>query len=492
MYALELKRLPMPVLAGGCGLFAGAMLVLAAARVSPVMAGLAMCGLLVAIAILFSPTLGLLLTALVIPIERLGRLTSDSNMYTVSLMRIIGLLALGSFLVHAVNRKWKLRFGKPFFIYFAYCGIAIMTVFYTTDPLSTVRSGSAILGNLIFFFLVINVVRSWKLAKAALLVWLLSSVLVGVYTMYDWHFGSAVNVQRIGELQSRFQTVYSDTAEWQQLETLSRAVGPTSAAAVYGINMILTLPFFAFLIRIERDWRIRLVLLLSVLIVMYNIFLSNTRAAILLTIAVLGLCVLWKLVTLTGTRIAAVSLILLAVLAAAPSAIYERVLSPANYTVAGSSTLRSRFSYWDAAITIAEKNWLLGVGLGNQTEVPKYLKDYAPETTSAHNEYLQTLDEVGVVGWMVFLSFVGILLVYGHRAASIYARIRGKQEMYWFMVACQIAMISVLLYAFQADVFHFPLKGWWLVASLTFVMYQRAQADRAELVQVGAVEETAS
>ncbi len=43
MYALELKRLPMPVLAGGCGLFAGAMLVLAAARVSPVMAGLAMC-----------------------------------------------------------------------------------------------------------------------------------------------------------------------------------------------------------------------------------------------------------------------------------------------------------------------------------------------------------------------------------------------------------------------------------------------------------------
>ena len=253
--------------------------------------------------------------------------------------------------------------------------------------------------------------------------------------------------------------------------------------------MILTLPFFAFLIRIERDWRIRLLLLFSVLIVMYNIFLSNTRAAILLTIAVMGLCVLWKLVTLTGTRIAAVALILLVVLAAAPSAIYERVLSPANYTVAGSSTLRSRFSYWNAALTIAEKNWLLGVGLGNQTEVPKYLNDYAPETTSAHNEYLQTLDEVGVIGWMVFLGFVTILLVYGHRAASIYSRIREKREMYWFMVACQIAMISVLLYAFQADVFHFPLKGWWLVASLTFVMYQRAEADRAELIHAAVRQE---
>jgi O-antigen ligase len=483
MFALDVKRVPVPLLAGGFGITAAAMLVIAGSRLSPLLAGLAICGVAVAVAIMFSPGLGLLLTAAVIPIERLGRFTSDSDAYTVSLMRIIGLLALGSFLLHAVYGKWKFRFGKPLLIYFLYCSFAIMTVFYTTDPLSTVRSGSAIIGNLIFFFLVINVARSWRLAKAALLIWLLSSVLVGIYTMYDWHFGNAVNVQRIGEVQSRFQTVYSDTAEWQELDTLSRAVGPTSAAAVYGINMILTLPFFAFLIRVERDWRIRLGLFLSVLIVMYNIFLSNTRAAILLTIAVAALCVLWRLVTLTGTRIAAVFLILVIVLAAAPGAIYQRVLSPSNYTVGGSSTLRSRFIYWDAAVTIAEKNWLLGVGLGNQTEVPKYLKDYGPETTSAHNEYLQTLDEVGVFGWAVFFSFLAILLVYGHRAAAIYARIREKQEMYWFMVACQIAMISVLLYAFQADVYHFPLKGWWLVAGLTCVMYERAQADRAEANQ---------
>jgi len=221
MSALELQRLSTPVLAGCCGLIGGGILVVAASNLSPVIAGLAMCGLLVAVAIMFSPSLGLLLTAAVIPIERLGRLTADTNMYTVSLMRIIGLLALASFLVHAVHRKWKFRFGKPFFAYLVYCGLAILTVFYTTDPLSTVRSGSAILGNLIFFFLVINMVRSWRLTKAALLVWLASSVLVGVYTMYDWHFGRAVNVQRIGELQARFQTVYSDTAEWQQLFTES-------------------------------------------------------------------------------------------------------------------------------------------------------------------------------------------------------------------------------------------------------------------------------
>src|SRR6266566_3483648 len=149
MFALEPKRLSIPVLAGCCGLLAGGILVMAATTLSPVIAGLAICGLLVAVAIMFSPSLGLLLTAGVIPIERLGRLTADTNMYTVSLMRIIGLLALVSFLVHAVYRKWRFRFGKPFFVYLVYCSVAIMTIFYTTDPLSTVRSGSAILGNLI-------------------------------------------------------------------------------------------------------------------------------------------------------------------------------------------------------------------------------------------------------------------------------------------------------------------------------------------------------
>ena len=34
------------------------------------------------------------------------------------------------------------------------------------------------------------------------------------------------------------------------------------------------------------------------------------------------------------------------------------------------------------------------------------------------------------------------------------------------------AMISALLYGIQVDVFHFPLKGWWLVAGLTYAMYQ--------------------
>jgi hypothetical protein len=44
------------------------------------------------------------------------------------------------------------------------------------------------------------------------------------------------------------------------------------------------------------------------------------------------------------------------------------------------------------------------------------------------------------------------------------------------MVACQIATLGVLCYGVQVDVFHFPLKGWWLVAGITCVMYRFARA----------------
>jgi len=477
-----------PLIATIGGLAGGSFLPIASSQVSPLLAGAAVLGMMTAVAIVLSPALGVLLTSAVIPMERIGRLSADTQAYTVSLMRIIGLIALISFLVHAVVKRWKLNFGEAFFIYGTYCFLGILTIFYTSDHLGTVRAGSAILGNLVFFFLIINVIRTWKLAKLALVVWLSSSVAIGIYTAYDWHRGHAVNVQRIGELQSRFSTVYTDTAEWQDLESLSRAVGPTSSAAVYGINMILTLPFFAYLVRVQQDVRVRVLLFLGLGIVVYNILLSNTRAAILLTVAVTVMCLVRKLILITGARVLASAVLTLGVLFAAPQAVYDRILTASNYSTSHSQTLRARFEYWKAGLIVAEEHWLGGAGLGNQNEIPKYLTGWHPEQTSVHNEYLQTLDEVGVIGWLVFFSFIGLLLWYSFRAAAIFKRLPDGREQYFFLVAAQIAMIATLLYGTQVDVFHFPLKGWWLIASLTWVLYQLGRKQMVELERNGSAE----
>jgi hypothetical protein len=407
--------------------------------------------------------------------ERLGRLTDDASMHTISLMRLMGMLALGSFLVHALVRKWRLYSGPAILLYSAYCLLAILSLTYTEHPLGTVRAIGAILGNLLFLFLVVNVVRSWDLARAAMVVWLCATVLMGFYTLYDWYWGPSVDVEQIGMTEARFRTVMEDTSEWERLDLVRRAVGPTSSAAVYAINLILAVPFFFCFLRQARSRGMTVLLWASLIIVTYNVLLTNTRAAVLLLAVVVVLSAARGLLPMTPRRMAFAAALIVALPLLAPQAVVQRILDLERYQFAEAGTFQIRANYWKAGLQIAEERWLTGFGVGNQLTIPRYLRGDGPEETTVHNEFLMTLLEVGVVGWVVFFGFVGLLLYYAFRGARLIRDLADRQDQYWFLVACQVAMIAVLLYGLQVDVFHFPLKGWWLIAGLSYVLYRLAQ-----------------
>jgi hypothetical protein len=167
--------------------------------------------------LILAPPLAFLATAFIIPIERLGRLTDDSAMYTISLMRIVGTVALASFLLHALIRRQRLAFGLAFWLYLVYFGLAVLGVFHSSHSLGTVRACGAILGNLLFFWLVINAGRSPLLARSAVVVWLVSTVIMGVFTIVTWHFGQGASASDLTETSSRFATVLTDDSELEAL-----------------------------------------------------------------------------------------------------------------------------------------------------------------------------------------------------------------------------------------------------------------------------------
>ncbi len=464
-------------------LLAGLAYGLMASRVSPWW-GLALVpGIAIGILILRSPTFGLLCACAVIPLERLGRFTADSSMYTFSLMRVIGVLALGSLLIHFIVRGRRFDLVPPVYLYAIYWLLGLLTLTHTTDLLGNVRASGAILGNLLFFFLVVNAARSWPIIRAAVAVWILVSVLIGIYTIVDWHFGKSFHEAQIGVAASRFSTVLADTSEYEALDTIRRATGPTSHSAVYGINLIMTLPFLAFYWRRFTALRYRTVTLTATLVILYNIFLTNTRAALILTVIVFIIMLWRRLLRVTLGVFVSILLIGASMLPFVPDAIYERVLNPANYTVEHSGTLRARLHYWQAGLIVIEKNWLWGIGPGNQQEIPRYLTGDAPSETTVHNEYIQTMMELGIIGWVVFFSFVFLVLRYAFAAAATFRDYPDGGERHQFLVAAQITMISVLIYGLQVDVFHFPLKGWWLVAGLVTALHiaGRHEATRKPL-----------
>ena len=104
-------------------------------------------------------------------------------------MRIVGTTALASFLLHAALKKWRVdpkRASHPVRRYVAVC---FATIFYAIEPVGARFHTGTVFGNLLFLFLVINVVRNWRMAKLSIYVWLGISVLIGFYQIYDWHFG---------------------------------------------------------------------------------------------------------------------------------------------------------------------------------------------------------------------------------------------------------------------------------------------------------------
>jgi len=468
-----------------CGVLGGIVFILCA-QVSPWLGLALLVGVLGFALLVFFPVLGLYLTALVVPLERVGRFTDDTSLFTISLMRAFGAAAFGAMAVHYLLAKRVFLTGPAFGLYAGYCVFVVLSLTYTGDYEGTIRQLTPMLGNLMFFFILVNLVQTRQHADLAAACWLAASVGACLFSIYDWHFGSGTTggvtpIGVAGEIREsdKFSTVLVDSAEWRTLSGLSlrRSMGTSSHPALYGINLIMTLPYWLYFIRFAKSLAAQFFLVLCFLLVLYNILLTNTRAVFVITAASLALAVGMGLLRLRRGYIVALLVGLVVLPFVVPADIYNRMLNPSTYSLDKAAAMRIRLDYWRASIEILSDYWLTGVGSGNRFELPKYVLDpMTPKETSVHNIYIQTMLDVGIFGWLLFFSFVGLVLRYALNASKWFKQARLEREHY-FCVAGVVLMLSVLLFGVQADVFLFPLKGWWLISGIIVVLYGIARRE---------------
>lgn len=445
--------------------------------------------LCVGVSMLIWPFWALLLTVISVPIERIGRLTNDSSQYTFSIMRAMGLVTFASLLIQTLVWRRRLRFHLPMVLYGVYLMFALLSLTYTTDRFASVRQLPAFFGNLLFFFLVPNLARSRAHVRLLLAAWLTITAAIGLFTIYGWQKGSAVTDSRFhstGERSTdeRFAVVLQDQAEFDLDEKIPRALGPTSHPAVYAINTIMTLPFYAWFMVYGRKPFWRILSAAGGFVAMYNVLLTNTRAALVTMCVVLALVLFTRLLRIDWRYAATLAVIAGCAVPLLPSALYERIFKAQNYTAARSATLSARFLYWNAALDAFVEHPLLGVGIGNQMEIPRRVKGIrTPENSSAHCEYLFSLMEVGLLGYSVLVSFF-VTLYRRCRSAERMLRAQNDRETAALLTAARVLFWGVLFYAVQVDCFHFPLKGWWLVMGLVLSLHQIAQAGNGTLRQM--------
>ncbi|KPF64297.1 hypothetical protein IP69_18430 [Bosea sp. AAP35] len=422
--------------------------------------------------VVYAPNIMLLAMAFVTPLERIGRFGDDLTLQTFSLMRIVGLAALLAVIAQMLLRRQPLVLSTPLALCALLQAQAFASITYALDPASTQAHAITMLGGLLMLFTIVQGVRSWRAVEATLLAWLVATLLICLYQVYDWHFGAEISDLDIGSVSARFSTTLNALSEKETLGAAKRAMGTTSNSAVYGINLLLALPFVFYRMRVARSWPAAGFWAVGLVLVVYNLMLTNTRAVLILAVLMFSLIAALGLYRMTAVRALSAILMGAMLLPLLPQSIWDRVLHLDAYDLENATNLQWRFNLWAAALKLGGEHWLAGVGVGNRTAIISYLDPlrFDGEWIMAHNEFLQIFTELGIPGLLVFMSFIGSLLLRSWRVMRQCNADPELSRMRWFAAASFCALLVAPVFGLQVDVFHFPLKGWWLVAGLILVL----------------------
>jgi O-antigen ligase len=233
-------------------------------------------------------------------------------------------------------------------------------------------------------------------------------------------------------------------------------------AAVLVASLVLTVALTAWY---KRSPILRLTAILAGLTCILLTFLTLSRAGLLS----LGIVLVLALLVASRQRgkVLALALVLLVSVVGyfsflAPDSARERV------TTVGSGT--GRTDVWRLGGRMIEDNPILGVGLANFAETSLHYvnepgrlnTENRGEALVAHNIYLETLAELGVVGLLIFLPVLGAPLVMTLRAARNFAD-AGDHRTEALARALFVAQMAMLSAAFFASI-QYNKQLWILLA----------------------------
>ncbi len=168
-----------------------------------------------------------------------------------------------------------------------------------------------------------------------------------------------------------------------------------------GMYFLITLPMSYYLFSNSNNLFFKLLVLTGVGFVLYGIYLTNSRGTVVALAGLLGLVLLLKR-NFVGIAMGVIAV--LALLALGPSRVGEIEV--------GEESAWGRIQAWYEGIQILKTNPLFGVGLEGFTDRYRLV---------AHNSFVQVFSELGLVGYMFWLTMIYLCLRYTFRARIVLA-----------------------------------------------------------------------
>jgi O-antigen ligase len=157
------------------------------------------------------------------------------------------------------------------------------------------------------------------------------------------------------------------------------------------------------------------------------------------------------------------TLALVLVLQLVPEKTFERItnlpFTQSGDTGLGAGSLARRMYGWDVAFQLFKRHPFIGVGIGNY-ELTRYLNDPARATTPAHNSYLMTLVEGGLVS-LAALLYLLWRTWRNLRSAGRYVSAPGPlSSLKWVVQSAEVNLLVLVFFSAFADLWQFVVLFW--------------------------------
>lgn len=335
----------------------------------------------------------ILVTGAILSFAFIIRYLSLGVFFTVALSPVLPTMALVGlsfmcafvFLIHAVTNKNFKFTTTPFNVTVVFFVIALLwgvvnSFTFTSSLKQVMVHGSFIM----FYFVVINVIRTKKQWLALIKVFLFSAFVVAVYGLFQNFFG-------VSSTES-----WIDEEMFENIKT--RVYSFFDNPNVLGEFLVLTIPVAVALLW-NRVKDVHKLLFAVVLLCMSGcmIFTWSRGAWLGMLLAVgLFLIIYDKRWILAGVLM--ILLLPIALYLTGNMAIIERFISIGNTQ---DTSTAYRVSIWNASVNMIGDFWVGGIGIGSDaytTIYPTYALPGARFALHSHNLYLQFFVETGIVG----------------------------------------------------------------------------------------------
>ena len=367
-------------------------------------------------------------------------------------------LSLVTFLLHILLVKpVKIQVGGLGLCILGYIFVIVISSIFSVTPKESMYAGAVWSVFLLYFFAMYHVVERKEQLKTLLHVFVFSGVVVSLIGLLQWRFGDSMAASWIDE--EMFEDVTT---------RIYATLGNPNTLAQF---LVLVLPVSVAMLFTQKDWLSKFYYLCASGVVALALILTYSRGcylAALLSVFVMIIILKPKCIWLFFVGAVLAMFVL-------PDSIINRFASIGNLN---DSSTSFRVYVWIGTIELLKVFWPCGIGLGidSYSKIYPYYAYPGVLVNHAHNVYLQTAADFGIMGIVIC---VFLFISYFRNGFSAYKKTADKADKV-LIISLAAAMVGLLAEGMFDYIFYNYRVFFLFAASLGFMgIYKKLTAQES-------------